>query len=111
MIVFSVAFLRRADTVFASARPGVADKTDTGGTGKPVPYKGAVQNSAAHSCYAKRHGFLRSPEPGNKILCRIHVTRGTHGFARTLEPGTGNNRIRSCVNSPLKILDRGGTGV
>ena len=36
--VFSVAFLRRANTVIASARPGTTGKTITSGTGKPVPY-------------------------------------------------------------------------
>ena len=25
-----------------------------------------------------------------------------YGFLRTLEPGNRNNRIRSCVNAPLK---------
>ena len=62
-----------------------------------------------------------------KIQHRTCVTRGKHGFHRTLEPGnrnmqlalpgcvavtvssivpnraTGDNRIGSCLNSPLKL--------
>ena len=49
--------------------------------------------------------------PGyRKVQCRTCVTRGSHGFLRTLEPGHRNMRIRRCVNSPLKLLCSGGRG-
>ena len=52
------------DTFLASARPVDVDETVASGTGKPVPYK------------------VRC-----KIQQRTCVTRGSHGFLRTLDTG------------------------
>ena len=111
--VFSVAFLRRANTVIASARPGTTGKTITSGTGKPVPYGYRFQcrqnrdnqaiNDRPYGCTAEFNTALMcggsfpvssvTSTPGSRNM-RIGSCvkaplkkRGSHGFARTLEPG------------------------
>ena len=80
-----------------------------------------------------RYGFLNYSEPGNKILCRIHVARSATvstivsnratakrsnalmwrvaDTVSSIVPNraTRDNRIRSCVNAPLKKR-RGSSG-
>ena len=58
-----------------------------------------------------RPSLLPSPQApqgeDNGVRCKIQqrtcVTRGSHGFARALEPGSRNHRIRSSPNAPPKI--------
>ena len=59
-------------------------KVVTHGTGKPVPYKGAVQNLSNALTLCEAAMVLHAPST----------------------PGYRNNRIRRCPNAPLKKHER-----
>ena len=74
-----------------------------------VPNRDTGKFSAALALREATTVSSATSTPGyRKVQCRTCVTRGSHGFLRTLEPGHRNMRIRRCVNSPLKLLCSGG---
>ena len=58
-----------------------------------------------HLICRKRHLPLKGKTKGGAAKNSACTTglRSSHGFRQCSEPGTGNHRIGSSVNSPLKI--------
>ena len=78
----------------------------------PMFRTGLPESSAPHLRYARQPWFPPQPRhrATGKFSAALALREAAMVSSATSTPGTRDNRIGSCVNSPLKLLCSGGRG-